>query len=65
MTSPAPRSEPKPPPMTADRFDTLLNEELPGPDNERRRRRIRLAAGAYAARLIELHARPDDRWGPG
>jgi hypothetical protein len=50
--------------MTADSFDTLLMTELPGPSNERRRRVIRLAAGAWAAHLIEQHARPDERWGP-
>lgn len=50
--------------MTADCFDALLATLLPGAGNGWKRREIRLAAGAYAARLIELYARPDDHWGP-
>ena len=62
MTAPA--SLPKPEPMTAERFDALLEAELPGPAFELSRQRIRSWRGQYAARQVEKFARRDERWAP-
>jgi hypothetical protein len=38
---------------------------LRGPDAEKALAVMLLDAREYAAHQVELHARPDDRWGPG
>ncbi len=51
-------------PLTRERFSARLERRLPGKENEPVRRLILLDADAYGAFLIEMWARPDDRWAP-
>ena len=66
MTAPVPAapSVPSPQPMTRKRLETLLGRQLPGVKLAPVRKRIMMWADAYAAKLAEDIARPDDRWEP-
>jgi len=46
------------------RLENLLDRILRGPEAAKARHLILAEADEYAARMAELAARPDDRWGP-
>jgi hypothetical protein len=63
MKYPAPVREPLPSPGR-DRIVSLLERLLRGPDAPKARALILHAVDDHAAAMVELYARPDDRWEP-
>lgn len=64
MSVPAASPAPASAPMTREHLSASLERLMPGPKLSGARKRILSWADAYAAHLIEEHARPDERWGP-
>lgn len=62
---PEPAPVPESGPMTFERLVNRWGKLLRGPDAPKVLAIMLLDARQYAAHMIEQHARPDDRWGPG
>ena len=63
MTILEPVPEPLPSPGR-DRIERLLERLLRGPDAPKARALVLAAVDDHAAAMVELYARPDERWGP-